>query len=105
VRGGIVVMLLFVWIIVEAFSRLGVAMRFRRSVSRRSQLLAWAIAAALFANVISLMSVSYFDQNIVNWYLVLAMAAVISNQPPAQAGNRVHGARGLAEVPEVTTAG
>ena len=33
----------------------------------------WAMGAALFAHAITFLSISYFDQNFVNWYLLLAL--------------------------------
>jgi hypothetical protein len=78
VTGGLVTLLLFISIIVIAFSRLGLAMRAVRDESRQSQLLLWAIGSTLFAHVITFLGVAYFDQNIVNWYLVLAMAGTAS---------------------------
>jgi hypothetical protein len=38
------------------------------------------MGAALFAHVVSYMSVSYFDQSIVNWYMLLAMIATATDQ-------------------------
>jgi len=37
----------------------------------------WALGASLLAHVVSYVSVSYFDQNFVNWYLLLAMVAIL----------------------------
>jgi hypothetical protein len=78
VDGGLITLLLFISVIVFAFSRLGRAMRAVRAESRRSELMLWAVGSALFAHVITFLGVSYFDQNIVNWYLVLAMVGTAS---------------------------
>ena len=75
VRGGLITMILFIAIVVMSFSAVGQAMRAMRGKSRRTQLLLWTIGATIFAHVVSFMSVSYFDQNVVNWYLVLAFVA------------------------------
>jgi len=77
VRGGIINLLLFVWIMVMAFSCVGLALKAAKVEAKRSQLLVWSVGAAVFAHLISFMGVSYFDQNIGNWYLVLAMVAVV----------------------------
>jgi hypothetical protein len=47
---------------------------------RRDQLCVWAMGAALLAHVVSYISVSYWDQNIVNWYMLLAMIATATDQ-------------------------
>jgi hypothetical protein len=77
VRGGLVTMILFICIVVISFSAIGRAVRAMRGKSRRTELLLWTLGAAIFAHVISFMSVSYFDQNIVSWYLLLAIIATV----------------------------
>jgi len=75
VRGGLFTMLLFIWIVVVAFSLSGTILKWARKEPRRVQFFLWSLGAAVFAHVVSFMGVSYFDQNIVNWFLVLAMVA------------------------------
>ena len=75
IRGGLFTMLLFVWIVVVAFSYAGSALKAARQEPRRVQLMLWCIGVAVFSHVVSFMGVAYFDQNVVNWYLVLAMVA------------------------------
>jgi len=72
VNGGVLTMVLFILIIVRCFSGIGrieartdVPLPVRRSI--------WAMGAALFAHAITYLSISYFDQNFVNWYLLLAL--------------------------------
>jgi hypothetical protein len=79
VRGGVVVLALFIYVIVLAFSGVGRAMKGKAGGSRRSKLLLWAVGATLFAHIISFLGISYFDQNVVNWYLCLSMAAAAVN--------------------------
>jgi ABC-type Mn2+/Zn2+ transport system permease subunit len=38
----------------------------------------WAMGAALFAHAVTFISVSYFDQNFVNWYLLLAIIGTLT---------------------------
>jgi hypothetical protein len=78
VTGGLISLVLFVSVIIIAFSSFGLAMRAVRAESRKLHLLLWATGSTLFAHVITFLGVSYFDQNIVNWYLVLAMAGTAS---------------------------
>jgi hypothetical protein len=79
-QGGLLTLILFICVIVIAFSIVGTAMRAVRLESRCSHLLLWAVGSALFAHVITFLGVPYFDQNIVNWYLVLAFASVAATQ-------------------------
>ena len=81
-EGGLFSMLLFIWIIVVAFRYVGLA---RRAMERIGEPLAnqgcvWALGAALLAHAVSYISVSYFDQNFVNWYLLLAMIVTVWEQ-------------------------
>jgi hypothetical protein len=72
--GGLITILLFIGIIVFAFRAVGRCVRAKEKTETRTTLVcAWALGAALFAHVMNFLSVSYFDQNIVNWYLLLAM--------------------------------
>jgi hypothetical protein len=80
VRGGIVTLVLFTSIVVICFATVGRATRMMEGQSRNAQLLFWCTGATLFAHVISFMSVSYFDQNVVNWYLLLAITATMATQ-------------------------
>lgn len=75
VRGGLITLVLFVYIVVVAFSGLGRAIRVSRREARRTQLLLWALGCTLFAHIAGFFNVSYFDQNVVSWYLLLAMIA------------------------------
>jgi hypothetical protein len=79
VRGGLITMILFTAIVVLCFSRVGHLLRASRFESKRSRLFLWAIGATLFSHVISFMNVSYFDQNVVNWFLTLAAVAAANS--------------------------
>jgi hypothetical protein len=81
-EGGLLAMMLFIWIIVIAFRAVGLTWRAMDDLgeSAPSQIIVWGMGAALFAHVVSYISVSYFDQNFVNWYLLLAMVATVWNQ-------------------------
>jgi hypothetical protein len=81
--GGIITMALFVTIVVTGFSTLGRAMKQKSDNSRLPDTLIWAIGAGLFAHFMTFWSVSYFDQNVVNFYLLLAMIPVTISSPPA----------------------
>jgi hypothetical protein len=74
INGGLLTMVLFITIIVVCFKIVG-RLQGDRDLPTSVRRCAWALGAALFAHVLSYMSVSYFDQNLVNWYLLLAMVS------------------------------
>jgi hypothetical protein len=81
-EGGLISMLLFIWIIARSFRYVGLSEQTAEEWERppSEQFLIWGLGASLFAHVVSYMSVSYFDQNIVNWYLLLAIIATIGHE-------------------------
>jgi hypothetical protein len=79
VYGGLARMLLFVTIIVNGFSRIGKAMKVLKDENFTIKFLPWTLGASLFAHAVGFLSVAYFDQLIVIWYLLLAMISAISN--------------------------
>jgi len=76
--GGLITMLLFILVIVRSFGAVGLTVRALDEKSRELQFCVWALGAALFSHVVTFLSVSYFDQNFVNWYLLLAMISTAS---------------------------
>ena len=79
---GLLPFILFVAILVYGFKYLGRARR-RAKQDRNSALFLWALSAALFANVVAFIGISYFDQTIVAWYALLAMISVAVAIRPA----------------------
>ena len=77
VSGGLITMALFTLIIVCCFKRLGSALEVLREKLLREGIMVWSMGAALFSHVMSFMGVSYFDQTIVGWNLLLAMIAFV----------------------------
>lgn len=76
VRGGLITFVLFIAIVACAFSLVGRALKETANAPLRQRRFLWAIGCTLFAHVMSFLSVSYFDQNVVNWYLLLAVIAI-----------------------------
>jgi hypothetical protein len=73
-HGGLLTLVLFIVIIACCFGGIGRAVRASAgSGQRATSWCLWAMGAALLTHVVSFMSVAYFDQSIVNWYLLLAM--------------------------------
>ena len=82
IEGGVLTMGLYVAILVLAFRMVGRGMRSHQD--RPTQFLIWSMGCALVVHMFSFISVSYFDQNFVNWYLLLAMiASVLEVREPA----------------------
>jgi hypothetical protein len=103
VRAGIFTVALFVWIIVIGFSYLGTAIRAGGSEPKQYRLLLWSVGVCLFAHVVSFLGVSYFDQNIVNWFLILAIVATAfrcrSRRQDSCVSGRLEETVGITEVP------
>ena len=76
--GGLITLIMAISIITYAFRSVGRAWRAVSGTVPRLQFSIWALGAALFAHVVNFISVSYFDQNVTNWYLLLAMIATAS---------------------------
>jgi hypothetical protein len=75
-NSGLLPFILFLAIIVYGFKYLGKA---RRAASdRKHQILAWALGATLFANVVAFFGISYWDQTQVVWYGLLAAISAVA---------------------------
>ncbi len=72
IDGGVLTMMLFILIIVNCFRSIG-RIEAREDLPLATRRCVWAMGAALFAHAITYLSISYFDQNFVNWYLLLAL--------------------------------
>jgi hypothetical protein len=71
-NSGLLPFLLFLAILVYGFKYLGKARR-AAGKDRTRALFIWGLGAALFANVVAFLGISYFDQTIVAWYGLLAL--------------------------------
>jgi O-antigen ligase len=72
VWGGLPLILLFVWMLVAAFLRIGKALRTNLGAPVNQQFLIWSLGSILFGHATTFWSISYFDQTIVFLCLVLA---------------------------------
>jgi hypothetical protein len=86
---GLLPFLLFLATIVYGFKYLGSARK--AATDKKKRLFLWSLGAALFANVISFVGISYWDQTQVVWYGLLAAisAAVVvrADSPKASLKN------------------
>jgi len=96
VTGGMLGLILFIWILVKGFQRVGLAWRAWQGDDVMVGLI-WSRGAALFANFAAFWGTAYFDQIIIPWYALLAMIAAVpltrelgrvqSTQPQTMAGS------------------
>lgn len=78
--GGLLGLIFFILVFVRGFSSLGLAMEAVREQSTESVILLWCLGAALFAHLMALFSVGYFDQiSVVWWGLVAIISSVTTN--------------------------
>lgn len=80
IGGGLISMLLFIYIIVLCFREIGISLRLNENQPLRVRIILWSLGVSLFVHVVSFFSISYFDQTIVFWYLLLAMVSALSMQ-------------------------
>ncbi len=72
VWGGLPLLLLFWGVLVAAFALVGRALRATQNGDVEQQFLIWTLGAILFGHTATFLSVSYFDQSVVFFYLLLA---------------------------------
>ena len=72
VWGGLPLMFAFIAIIAAAFTSVGKTLHLSSQESSRERFYIWILGAILFGHAVSFISVSYFDQSIVFFYLALA---------------------------------
>jgi hypothetical protein len=74
VDGGFLALVLFLAVIVSAYKQVG-RMVIQHEGDKRTQKCIWALGAALTGHVAAFFAVNYWDQNVVSWYLLLAIIA------------------------------
>jgi len=82
ITGGLISLVLFIWLFKVCYQSLGKAMEGIRSGTqndRRNEALLWGLGSALFAHMINLTSVTYFDQFWVMWYMLLAVISGVTD--------------------------
>ncbi len=77
VDGGLISLVLFISLLVKSFKVLGKSISRPGHEQHATRMLIWSLGVALFAHMISFISVSYFDQIVVFWYLLLAMVSLV----------------------------
>jgi len=81
VTGGLSTLVLLILIIVLSFQALG---RMRKSTTdaRRARL-SWTLGAVLLAHLVAFVGITYYDQTVLGWYLLLAMICAVTTQAKA----------------------
>jgi len=74
--GGIITLGLFIAMLVVCFKIIGAAVKSREGNNTYNKIAIWALGASLFAHVVSYMSITYFDQTVMYWYLLLSMISL-----------------------------
>jgi hypothetical protein len=73
VWGGMPLMLLFIWVLTVAFRLVGRELKMQAQAPVERRFLIWILGSILFADVVTFMSISYFDQQTsIFLYLLLA---------------------------------
>jgi len=76
VVGGVPLIMVFVWTLVQGYSFTGRSIR-HSSLPVKFRFVAWSLGAALFAHTATCISVSYFDQSFLFLYLTLAVIGAV----------------------------
>ena len=95
--GGLLSLVLFFLILKRCYGGVGRAIRKEVHGSFAIQRCIWALGAALFAHTMTFLAVWYWDQNIVNWYVLLAMIAAVAAPVYAARKKTEHGIESLTE--------
>ncbi len=74
---GMAPLLFFLAILVFGFKYLGIARKMAEG-ERRQERFIWGLGAALFANCVAFFGISYDDQTMVSWYLMLAIISAVA---------------------------
>jgi hypothetical protein len=91
VNGGVARFLMFVWIVVLAFTGVSRSLRLP-ATSTYYQLASWALGTAMFMHCANFIAVSYFEQIVVEFLMTLAAISSLTLVPGA---NPVHQLAGL----------
>ena len=83
VLGGMPLMLLFIAILLKAFQLLGRRIHELRRAGDRAEFTLWCVGCSLFAHCVTFLSISYFDQSRVAFWMVIGtvpgLCAVLSS--------------------------
>lgn len=78
VKGGLLPLVLFICLIVKVFRTIGETVTRQSCFSQDEGRLIWGIGCSVAVHTISFISVSYFDQSVVLWYLAVAIGGTLA---------------------------
>jgi hypothetical protein len=77
VNGGLIQLILFIWLIVHCFRTTGEAVGNEARYSFPEQFMIWSLGCTILSHIVSFLSVSYFDQIIIFWFMIIAMIVAL----------------------------
>ena len=99
ITGGLLTLIFYILIFVRCYQGLGAAMRAVREHSPASEALLWCLGATLFAHVMALFTVGYFDQVQVYWWGLVAIISSVSSETVHHAES-IHASNHMEEIPD-----
>lgn len=81
ITGGILSIILFIYLLTKTYQNLGkalAAVRFEHSPLIRDEYLLWGLGVMLFVHIVTWLGITYFDQFYVIWFMQLAAISSIS---------------------------
>ena len=82
VSGGIVRLILFITIIALSFKTVGLSLKALENKPFAIKIMIWSVGVSLFAHVVSYISIVYFDQMVLFWFLLLSMISDLPRTSP-----------------------
>lgn len=79
ILGGLPLLIVFILLIRSCFMGIKTGLNRIQDKPFNIQIKVWALGAVLFAHTVTFISVSYFDQITVFWYMLLSLISTISN--------------------------
>ena len=89
VNGGLLSLVLFIWMIVRCFKAIGDAAHNEEYYAVPERFMIWSLGCGLLGHVVSFFSVSYFDQINIFWYLNVGMAAALATSQDQVVENEI----------------
>lgn len=83
INGGLIPLILFIYVLKKCYSAIGnsiIALEKERAEEKVKTIIIWSLGCTLTTHVVNLISVSYWDQFNVIWYMVLAMISSITSK-------------------------
>jgi hypothetical protein len=93
IHGGLLALVLYVWIIAKCFGIVGQAVKSHQDAPQSQLFFMWCVGCSVLAHIASFFSVSYFDQMINFWSMLIGATVALSR--PNQAKDATNTVRRL----------